>query len=110
MKEVMNNTTGVVQNLGWIDRVLRVIAGVLFLAVPISLLKEGQPYATWYYYLILLSVVPMITGILGWCPFYAGFHMKSCDTSKRNRCGTFTEEMKAAVGKPASEGDNKFAA
>ncbi|MBI5463300.1 MAG: DUF2892 domain-containing protein [Gammaproteobacteria bacterium] len=59
-------------NVGGIDRVLRIIAGL----VLISLVFIG-PQTVWGW----IGVVPLATGLLGWCPAYLPFGIKTCKTS-----------------------------
>ena len=49
-------------NVGGIDRVLRIIVG----AALISLVFIG-PMTPWGW----IGVVPLLTGLIGWCPPYA---------------------------------------
>ena len=49
-------------NIGKVERVVRVVAGVGIL----SLAFVG-PQSAWGY----LGVLPLLTGLLGWCPPYA---------------------------------------
>ena len=49
-------------NVGGIDRVLRIIVG----AALISLVFVG-PMTPWGW----IGVVPLLTGLIGWCPPYA---------------------------------------
>jgi hypothetical protein len=52
------------KNIGSAERVVRVIAGLAIL----SLAFVG-PKSAWAY----LGIVPLATGVLGWCPPYAIF-------------------------------------
>ena len=88
----------VVQNLGWLDRVIRVVIGVAFVSVPCYYLFSGQS-ASWYTYLMLLAVYPLMTGMLGRDLLYDLFKVKSCGASERNQCGTFPYEIDAALGR-----------
>ena len=51
-------------NVGGIDRVLRIIVG----AALISLVFVG-PMTPWGW----VGLVPLLTGLIGWCPPYAMF-------------------------------------
>lgn len=57
------------RNEGAIDRILRVIVG---LAV-ISLVFVG-PQTAWGW----LGVVPLATGLIGWCPAYTLLGIRTC--------------------------------
>ena len=102
---------GVVQNLGWFDRLLRVGLGALLIAVPAYQLFIDGSESAWPYYLMLLSVYPVLTGALGWDPAYAGLKIKTCDTSEVNQCGSFPYEVDAALGRqpiPRSDYDRRL--
>jgi hypothetical protein len=57
------------KNVGGIDRVVRVVAGV----VLISLAATGT-IGVWGW----IGVVPLATGLIGWCPAYLPFGIKTC--------------------------------
>lgn len=59
-------------NEGTIDRVLRVILGAA-LILGYFLNSDGA-----YSWLYLLGVIPLATGILGWCGLYAVFGINTC--------------------------------
>ena len=54
-------------NVGGIDRALRILLGLALLA---GALDVGFP-ATGFNHLGWLGVVPLLTGLLGFCPVYA---------------------------------------
>jgi len=56
-------------NEGTLDRILRVIVGLAIL----SLAFVG-PQTPWAY----LGLVPLLTGIVGFCPAYAIFGVRTC--------------------------------
>jgi len=58
-------------NVGGLDRVLRIVVGAVFLAAVVIL--EGN--ARW---LGLAGLVPLLTGILGYCPAYVLLGFSSC--------------------------------
>lgn len=58
-------------NVGGIDRTLRILAGIVLLALVFVL--EGN--ARW---LALIGFVPLATGLVGYCPAYALFGMSTC--------------------------------
>ena len=55
-------------NVGTIDRVIRVVAGVAL----IGLAALGQ-IGLWGY----IGIVPLATGLIGWCPAYRIFGLSS---------------------------------
>ena len=90
----------VMQNLGWLDRVLRELAGAVMLGYPVFLIMTNdEVQSPWVWYSMLLSIYPWLTGILGFDPIYAQFAVRSCDTSGTNPCGTFPYEVDAALGR-----------
>ena len=59
-------------NVGSIDRVLRVIVGL----VLISLVFVG-PQTPWGW----IGVVPLLTALVGYCPLYSIIGIKTCKTA-----------------------------
>ena len=57
------------RNVGGIDRTLRIVLGL----VLIGLAATGT--VGWWGW---LGVVPLLTGLAGWCPPYALFGIKTC--------------------------------
>ncbi len=64
-----------VQNVGGIDKVIRVIIGLALLSL--LFLVEGN--ARWWG---LIGIVPILTVVMGWCPAYALLGVSSCPTKK----------------------------
>lgn len=56
------------QNVGKVDRIIRIVLGVILL----SLVFIG-PQTPWGW----LGLVFIITGLVSWCPIYAGLKMKT---------------------------------
>ncbi|MDB5643389.1 MAG: hypothetical protein JWN07_2706 [Hyphomicrobiales bacterium] len=54
-------------NVGGIDRALRIVLGLALLAYALNL---GFP-ATGYNQLGWLGLIPLITGVFGYCPVYS---------------------------------------
>lgn len=63
-------------NVGGMDRVVRILAGLALLAAFFL-----YPDASWRY-LTLLGVVPLFTGLFGTCPLYSLFGISSCPVRK----------------------------
>lgn len=61
------------QNVGTTERIIRILAGIAIL----SLAFVG-PKSAWAY----LGIVPLATGLLGWCPPYAIFGISTCKACK----------------------------
>ena len=59
------------KNVGGIDRTLRIVLGL----VLIGLAASGT--VGWWGY---LGVVPLLTGLIGWCPPYALLGWNTCAT------------------------------
>ena len=57
------------RNVGGIDRALRVIVGVALIGLAVT----GT--VGWWGY---LGAVPLLTGLIGWCPAYLPFGLKTC--------------------------------
>ena len=60
-------------NIGSIDRIVRILAGLGLIVWAFT----GGPVWAW------IGVVPLATGLLGWCPAYTLFGMNSCPLSKK---------------------------
>ncbi|BAL23267.1 DUF2892 domain-containing protein [Azoarcus sp. KH32C] len=60
-------------NVGGIDKILRIIAGLLL--ITLAALGMGTPW-TW------IGVVPLVTGLMGWCPAYTLLGLNTCPMKK----------------------------
>jgi len=58
-------------NVGSIDRILRIVIGVA--AVTFAMLSDHE-LAIWG----LVGIVPLGTAVIGWCPAYLPFGIKTC--------------------------------
>ena len=58
-------------NVGSIDRILRIVIGVA--AVTFARLSDHE-LAIWG----LIGIVPLATAVIGWCPAYLPFGIKTC--------------------------------
>ena len=56
-------------NVGGIDRVLRIVVGLTLIAMAIT-----GAVGAWGW----IGVVPLATGVIGWCPAYLLFGLSSC--------------------------------
>ena len=61
------------RNEGSLDRILRIVAGVAL----ISLVFIG-PQTPWGW----IGVVPLLTGLIGWCPAYTLLGIRTCPTKQ----------------------------
>ncbi len=57
------------KNIGQLERIVRIIAGLVIL----SLVVVG-PKSLWG----LIGLVPLLTGLIGWCPPYALLGISTC--------------------------------
>jgi hypothetical protein len=63
-------------NVGNIDRTLRIVAGLAILSLFL-VLDEGQ--RGW----ALLGLVPLVTGLVSWCPLYTMLGIRTCKMASR---------------------------
>jgi hypothetical protein len=62
-------------NVGGVDRTVRIVVGLAILSLLFIL--EGN--ARWWG---LVGVLPLVTGVMGWCPAYLPFGISSCGVRK----------------------------
>ena len=62
-------------NVGGIDRILRIVAGLVLIALAVT-----GTVGLWGW----IGVVPLLTGLLGWCPAYPLLGMSTCPMKKNN--------------------------
>ena len=60
------------KNVGSIDRTIRIIAGI-------AIIGAGVYYQSWWG---AIGAVPLLTGLMGWCPPYALFGWNTCSIKK----------------------------
>ena len=60
------------KNVGTIDRVIRVLLGLLIIGV-------GLLYQSWWG---LIGIVPLTTAAVGWCPPYALLGFNTCSVKE----------------------------
>lgn len=61
------------KNVGGIDRILRIAVGLVLMA-----LAATGTVGLWGY----IGVLPLLTGLVGWCPPYAIFGWNTCKTKQ----------------------------
>lgn len=61
------------KNVGGIDRSLRIVVGVALVAAAAT-----NTIGVWGY----VGVVPLLTGLIGWCPPYAILGFNTCSTKQ----------------------------
>ncbi len=62
------------KNVGGVDRILRIIVGLGLIAFALFGTHELAPWG-W------IGVVPLGTALIGWCPAYLPFGIKTCKTT-----------------------------
>lgn len=62
------------KNIGTVDRVLRIVVGV----VLIALVFVG-PMTPWGW----IGVIPILTALIGWCPAYTLLGIRTCPTEEK---------------------------
>ena len=95
----------IIENMGWLDRIIRMIVGTALIIVPMIFLTmnsmrldEGGSVSAWWYVGMLVALYPFWTSSIGWDPVYSLFNIRTCGGSEKNPCGTFPFEVDAAVG------------
>lgn len=63
-------------NVGGIDKVLRIVVGAALIALTFV-----GPWTATLYPWGLIGIVPLLTGLMGWCPAYSLFGIKTCKSS-----------------------------
>lgn len=63
-------------NEGGLDRTFRIVLGLLL--ILFGYVSGG----TWGIVLYVLALVPLLTGLIGWCPLYSLFHIDTCGLRK----------------------------
>jgi hypothetical protein len=64
------------KNVGGVDRVLRIVVGVALIA-----LAATGAIGVWGW----IGVVPLATGLIGWCPAYLPFGIKTCHVASEKK-------------------------
>lgn len=85
---------GIVQNTGFFDRILRITVGIILLAGGMISLAIAETVSR-QGYAMLLSLYPLVTGIIGWDPFYC---FRCRDIDGRDRCGSLLSEAQSMRG------------
>jgi len=66
------------KNVGSIDKILRIIVGLVLLAYGLGFIAPDTGYNMWGF----IGIVPIVTALMGWCPAYTLIGVKTCPTSK----------------------------
>jgi Inner membrane protein YgaP-like, transmembrane domain len=60
-------------NVGKVDKVVRIVVGAALIALTFV-----GPFTATLYPWGLIGIVPLATGLVGWCPAYSIFGIKTC--------------------------------
>lgn len=60
-------------NQSKLDRIIRVVLGIVILALGWGGIVSGG----WGLFLKIFGFIPLVTGLVGWCPIYALFKFKT---------------------------------
>lgn len=60
-------------NVGGIDKILRIVVGAGLLGATVAGLLPDWGY---------IGIVPLATGLMGWCPLYPLIGLSTCPTKK----------------------------
>jgi hypothetical protein len=63
------------KNVGGIDKILRIVIGLALIAWVLFL---GGPVWAW------VGVVPLATGLMGWCPLYSVVGIRTCPAENKS--------------------------
>jgi len=69
-------------NVGGIDRIMRIVAGLVLIGLAVA--GIGAPW-TW------VGVIPLVTGVFSFCPFYPLLGINSCPMRKGYQCCWLSE-------------------
>ena len=69
------------RNVGTIDRILRIIIGVVLIAyaIPVGFPTTGWNWVGW------IGVIPILTALFGVCPAYSILGLSTCRTTAQAR-------------------------
>ena len=69
-------------NVGTIDRVLRIAVGLALIATAVGFF--GPTYqSVWGW----IGLIPLATGLVGWCPLYTILGIKTCKPAAAGSAG-----------------------
>lgn len=61
------------QNSGGIDKILRIVIGLALIALTVTGVLPAWGY---------IGIVPLATGLMGWCPLYTMLGINTCPMKK----------------------------
>ena len=66
-------------NVGAIDRILRIIIGIVLIAFALGFIATGSAHA----WLGWIGVIQLLTALVGSCPLYSITGLSTCPVDKR---------------------------
>jgi hypothetical protein len=60
-------------NVGMVDKVVRIIAGLVLIGLTLT-----GTIGVWGW----IGVIPLVTGVMGWCPLYSIIGVNTCGANK----------------------------
>ena len=63
------------KNIHNVERVVRVLVGLILVVMAFT-----EPQNLWF----LMGLIPIITGLVGWCPPYAMLGINTCKFKNKN--------------------------
>lgn len=60
-------------NVGMVDKVVRIIAGLVLIGLTLT-----GTIGAWGW----IGVIPLVTGVMGWCPLYSIIGVNTCGANK----------------------------
>lgn len=68
------------KNVGTLDRVLRVVVGLVLIAYALGLLAPDTGYNVWGW----IGIVPILTAVVSFCPAYRIFGLRTCKAESQS--------------------------
>jgi len=62
-------------NVGKTDKIIRIILGIVIGGI-------GLYYKSWWG---LISIIPLLTGLINWCPVYVPFKISTCCNQAKDK-------------------------
>ena len=67
------------QNVGRVDRVIRIVLGILLPIIGIAVVKGAAGAA-----ISIFGLLPLVAGLVGFCPLYLPFRLSTAKQSTRH--------------------------
>jgi hypothetical protein len=66
------------RNVGSADRIIRVVLGLILLVIGLFIMAGGG----WKWFLIIVGLAALVTGLSGRCALYLPFKINTCKTNQ----------------------------